>query len=244
MSTSEDTMTTLSALRPHASVDDAWPPDARSAAFERLLTDCRAVSSAPPVRQRSLVRRVAIGGIATGVAFSTGFGVAAATGVLPHDFANTFAFWADEDGVDLSTAERVATVPGPGDLLFTVVAMFGGPDDTVCVAPMFETPESASGPVPSVFDGGGGSCMPEPSTESFGTNQGVLASADETIYWVPAGDAVRAELRLPDGSSYPTIFVEGNFYGWFPTNSVGNPVLTGYAPDGSAVGEASIGRLR
>lgn len=243
MSTDRHIMRTLAALRPRTTVDDAWPSAAREAAYERILTEREMSGPVPPLRQRSSARRIAAGGIATGVVFSAGLGVAGATGVLPEKFFDTFAFWAEEDGVDLATAERVATVPGPDGLLFTVVSMTGGPDDTVCIAPMFETPESASGPVPSAFDGGGGTCGPASSTEPFGSNQGVGADADEHMYSAPAGEAVRAELRLPDGSVYPAVLADGWFYGWFPTDSAGDPVLTGYAADGSVVGEMTITRL-
>ncbi|TYP81256.1 hypothetical protein [Blastococcus xanthinilyticus] len=241
MSAHRNSLDTLSALRPRTSVTAAWPPAVRDAALERVLLDRG--TPAAPVRSRFRLRRLAVGGLATGAVLTGGLGVAAGAGVLPQDFVDTFAFWAEDSGVDLSTAERNATAPGPDGLLFSVVTM-SGPDGTVCVAPLFETPESASGPVPSVFEDGGGSCGPEPSTEAFGSNAAVNADDEAHIYWVPAGRAVRAELTLPDGSGYPAVLVHGGFHGWFPTASEGDPVLTGYAADGSVVGQVGIPRLR
>ncbi len=95
--------------------------------------------------------------------------------------------------------------------------------------------------MPSVFAEAGSSCVSDASTKPFDSNQDV--TADDT-YWVPAGQAIRADLPLPDGSGYPAVLVEGGFYGWFSTDSRGDPVLTGYAADGTVIGEVTIPRLR
>lgn len=244
MSTARDPVTILSALRPRTTVDEVWPSAARDATLERVLLERTSGATPAPARSPSPIRRLLVGGLAGVAVLAGGLGVAGAAGALPQSFVDSFAFWAEDRGVDLATAERVATAPGPDGLVFTVVRMTGGPDGTVCVTPMFETAGSLSGPVPSVFDDGGGSCGPVRTPEPFGSNQGVNASEDTHVYWVAAGTAVRAELRLPDGSVYPAVRVDDGFYGWFPTGSAGEPVLTGYGDDGTVVGEVGVLRLR
>ncbi|MGY2065268.1 hypothetical protein [Blastococcus sp. SYSU DS0619] len=244
MSPDRDPVTTLSALRPRTSVGELWAPAARDATLERVLLERGSPEAPAPARSPSPIRRLLLGGLAGAAVLAGGLGVAGAAGVLPQDFVDTFAFWAEDSGVDLATAERVGSAPGPDGLVFTVVRMTGGPNGVVCLAPLFETAGSLSGPVPSVFEDGGGACRPGSPVEAFGTNQGVNASEDTHVYWVAAGNAVRAELRLPDGVVYPTLLVDGGFYGWFPTGSEGEPVLTGYAADGTVVGEVEVLRLR
>jgi hypothetical protein len=63
---------------------------------------------------------------------------------------------------------------------------------------------------------------------------GITGDDPYVVYVVTAGAAVRGELRLADGSIYPTVLARGWLHGWYPAGSDG--VLTGYAADGAVVG--------
>jgi hypothetical protein len=56
---------------------------------------------------------------------------------------------------------------------------------------------------------------------------------------VSAGNAVRAEVHTPDGQAYPALLVDGDFWGWFPTDA--RPTLVGYATDGTVIDRVELG---
>jgi hypothetical protein len=230
--------TILEKLRPVTAVDDEWPPAAREAALERLLLEPAATAPAPR-RPRLLVTA----GL-TAAIFAVGAGVATAGGLLPESFTGSLSFWTNETGggVDVQTARRVAQAPGPDGTVLTVWSARSA-DGTVCVAPMFEAPGPLERPAPADFRLAGGQCGPADirSQPVFGSTGG--SSTPEGIHtmWASAGGAVRAELRLTDGSVRPALAAESMFFFWYEANErVAPPTLVGYDSAGKVVGERPL----
>ncbi|MFM1723169.1 hypothetical protein ABEU20_001730 [Rhodococcus sp. PAM 2766] len=240
---------TLERMRPD---DDAlWPADQRAAVCARVMAD---VSAPPAPRRRS--RRVASVVTVAALVVAGGVGAAAASGVMPKAFTDTFYYWRDrapgETPVDPAVAKRIGSIPGPDGTVFTVLVAHGT-DGERCVAPVFETAASAAMPGPSEFSGTIDRCRRKTDTAAFGEGAGTWivgaigagADTDERLnahyFDAAAGAAVRADLRTSTGQVLPTVFAEGSFFGWYPIPSLGSSTLTGYAADGSIVGSIEIG---
>lgn len=188
-------------------------------------------------------RGVAISLLAA-VSLSTGLGIAAATTDLASgSFTDAFSFWAQGNpAADILPADpgdvmRMATAPGPDGTVFSVMST-AEDGQYGCRTALLESKESAAQPQPTSFVAVTGNwCASEPFTSAFG-GAGVDFVNDTAGYTVVAGDAVRAEVRADDGTEYPALLVNGYFWGWFPTSD--HPTLTGYASDGSLVGEVAL----
>jgi len=232
--------TILEKLRPVTAVDEQWPPAARDAALERLpLT----AADPAPARRRPGRRRLLLTAAFTTGIVAAGAGVATAGGLLPDSFTGPLSFWASETdgGVDVQTARRVAQGPGPDGTVLSVWSARSA-DGTVCVASMFEAPGPVDRPAPDGFRLAGGQCDPaDLPAEPFGSMGG--SSTPEGIHtmWASAGGAVRAELRLTDGSVRPTVPAEGKFFFWYEASErVAPPTLVAYDAAGSVVDERPL----
>lgn len=118
-----------------------------------------------------------------------------------------------------------------------------GADGTVCVAPMFEAPGPVDRPAPADFRLAGGQCdRPDPRAEGFASGLGGSSTAAGLrTTWATAGGAVRAELRLADGSVRPALFAKGKFFFWYQAEAnVAPPTLVGYDAAGGVVGERQL----
>jgi hypothetical protein len=231
----------LEKLRPVTAVDQQWPVDARPAALERLLLEA-AAAPAPAPRRPGRRRLLLTAAFTTGIV-AAGAGVATASGLLPDSFTGPLSFWASETGgaVDVQTARRVAQGPGPDGMVLSVWSGRGA-DGTFCVSPMFEAPGPIDRPAPTDFRLAGGQCNPaDLRQQSFGDLGG--SSTPDGLYttWASAGHAVRADLRLADGSVRPALVAEGMFFFWYRTEAgVALPTLVGYDAAGKKVGERQM----
>ncbi len=240
----------IDALRPQGdSIDPEWSQETL-----RLILATTPAPARPELRRRR-IRKVLVG---TGALAVLGGGVAAAADIMPQSFTDAFAGWSltghqyDDDpgrqSVDPATARRLATEPGPGGTIFSLVAA-NGTGRYACVAALFETPSSAGKPAPDAFvDANGSSCDAQPAHAGFGDGAAVdvlrepdtLGEPAVVVYSVATGDAVRAVLQTADGQSYPVLRLNGRFYGWYPGH--GSPpggVLIGYAANGEELGRFS-----
>ncbi|MCW6008662.1 hypothetical protein K1W54_29570 [Micromonospora sp. CPCC 205371] len=240
MNTDDRAMAILENLRPTSTVDEAWPPSDRDAALERVLASSVPASTAPSRRRRVLLTTAV-----TAALLATGAGVATASGVLPESFTKELSFWASETGggVDVDTARRIAQAPGPDGTVLSVWAGTGA-NGTTCVSPMFEAPGDLDRPAPASVRAAGGQCTPADSPGTFGDLGG---SADERgihTMWGPAGEAARAELRLPDGTVRAALAAAGMYFYWYLANeTVEAPFLVGYDASGKVVLERQLPNL-
>jgi hypothetical protein len=225
MNPTQDPYDLLTSLRPNRSVDDAWPPEQRDACLDRVLADSPAFVAPRPPRLR---RRTAVVLLAAIGLFAAGSGVAAAGGRLPEWFTRPFSSWKHDVGVDPQTVVRVAGIPGPDGSVFTVWTARGA-NGVVCVASGFESRQSASSAVPTHFDANGATCAPAGRTTAFGDGLAINADQRRHTFDVGAGDKVRAEVHLGDGTVLPVAHVEGYFLGWYPSAHTGTaPELVAY----------------
>jgi hypothetical protein len=237
MTNHRDTIAVVEKLRPVTAVDDRWPASAREAALHRLL----ATAGSPPQRPgRSRRRRVLLTAALTAGLVTSGAGIATAAGLLPESFTKPLSFWATETGgaVDAQTARRVAQGPGPDGKVLSVWSA-KGKNGVTCIAPLFESPGELDRPAPTNFTLAGGQCTgADPRTEPIGNGGGSADARGIHAMWVTAGNAVRAELRLPDGTVRPAVHAEGMFFYWYLANDhVDPPTLVGYDAAGNIVAQ-------
>jgi hypothetical protein len=235
-------MNLLEKLRPVTAVDEQWPAAARKAALERLLL--AAAAEPMPAARRPRRRRLLLTAALTAGIVAAGAGVATAGGLLPDSFTGPLSFWTSEtDGaVDVQSARRVAQAPGPDGLVLSVWSARSA-DGTTCIAQMFEPPGPLDRPAPTNFDLNGGQCArPEPvEVPPFGSKGGTSDARGIHTMWANAGNATRAELRLPDGSVRPAPLAEGHFFFWYEANAhVAPPTLIGYDAAGKVVAEERL----
>ncbi|MFC9517077.1 hypothetical protein ACFTSD_15200 [Nocardiaceae bacterium NPDC056970] len=233
-----DLLSRLEEMRPNPHTDEVWPKHVQEAERDRIM----ATSTGPAV---PAVRRRRVGAIAFAAAITAagGVGVAAAGGLMPKSFTDAYANWLDypdSSGVNPADAERIASIPGPDGTVMSVFVARGA-DGTRCVAPVFESVADTEQAGPANFTKLMNYCRPETATGPFGQGRGgeVGRSGSFTYftYDAAAGDAVRAELHTKSGEVFPTVLVEGRFFGWFPLPD-GAPIATlvGYDANGNAIG--------
>lgn len=249
--TRPDPLTTLAALRPDTS-GRAWGAVEQAAARERVMA--APVPSAAPVRRvrgrRSHVTAIALGGVLVVGGASAAAAAGVVGGLLPQSFTDVFSSWGlahhNENGtvnnpaLDLSTAQRVATAPGPDGTIFTVVVAHAGPGvDYQCSVALNETPDSAQRPLPSNFlDVSATSCGSEVPDPRFSFQGGWADLEHGTWSWFgTAGAAVRGDVVTASGQHYPAVISDGRIYGWYPrvADQADSPVLTCYDADGTVV---------
>jgi hypothetical protein len=227
---------TLEALRPEPVTMD---PDWSHSSLTAILADEPTTHTGARRRTHSRVALVSLAFVATS---TLGVGVAVAAGGLTlHSFTDAFSYWKSRpvdghQGVDPARAQRMATAPGPGDTVFSVLTTGG---DYSCRTAVLEDAESAKAPLPSSFTAVTDNfCSSTPSGVDFGADsvsfQGQIAG-----FIVAAGSAARAEVRTPNGREYPALLVDGDFWGWFP--KAAHPTLVGYAADGTVIGRVELG---
>lgn len=231
MSTTTDPVELLERLRPVARLETLLPARDREAMLEKLLRADREsrVGAAHQPARRWLV------GIGVSTVVLASVGTAAAAGLLPQSFTDVFSSWEQDGYAQLSETVRAGTAPGPDGSVFTVVTS-RNEDGSFCAGAVFESPESAAEPVPSVFAENGSSCEPTPNREDFGANSAGSDTGSEYVFQVSAGPATTAVLESPGTEARPLILANGWLYGWLPANYDGSAVVNGYAPDGSLVG--------
>jgi hypothetical protein len=242
-----DLLAVVDAVRPSSDIDRLWNPREQAAVRERILTADQPVDELASRRGRR--RRPLVVLAVSGLVVTGGAGAAAAGGLMPQAFTDAFSFWqgtpvAGSPEVDPSNAERVATAAGPGGTVFTVMTATAADDpDYVCTVALFETPQSAAEPGPADFtDASGNWCQQGPQTAPFGSGAAIDVSGGYYVWHSPAGDAVRAELHTASGQTYPVVRSRGDFFGWFPARSEGEPPaeLIGYAADGTELGREPV----
>ncbi|WP_336032488.1 hypothetical protein [Geodermatophilus sp. FMUSA9-8] len=229
MNKTTDPLTRLKALRPTPALDEDW------SAAELTRITASTTASATEQRFPRRHRRRIVSGALSGAMLAGGIGTAAAMD-LPERLLDLLGSMSADPDSAAATVQRAGTAPGPDGQVFTVVTWEEEPGHEYawCTSAVFETAASAAGPVPADFDQSGGLCGPSGFPNDFAVETGVLGTDPYVVYGVSAGTAVRGELRLPDGSIYPTVLARGWLHGWYPAGSDG--VLTGYAADGSVVG--------
>lgn len=237
----QDRMTTLADMRPRTSLADLGTAQEQIALRERIMADRSGDASVVASRPRRLIAGAGV--LAIGVLATPGVAAAVGNGMRPQSFVDAYAgVWFGENrGVDESTVRRAGSAPGPDGGSFTVITARNDAGQT-CITPLFETRASARSKAPDDFEGGFSFCRSESSTASFGIN-GVEYIETAAIWDANAGAAVSAEVRMPTGETYAAVLVEGYFFGWHPlvdAATSGRPTLTGYAADGSVVGEVPI----
>lgn len=234
-------MATIEKLKPVTAVDEHWPAADRDATLQRLLAVTAAEPPTPAPPKRRVRRALLTGAVAVGL-LASGAGIATAGGLLPESLSSGLKFWASEtDGqIDVQAARRVAQMPGPGDGTVLSVWSARADDGTVCVAPLFEAPGPLDRPAPKDFRLTGGVCNPPDLRTGAGlggsaTNEGIHTQSAR----LPG--AVRAELRLADGTTRPALAAEGMFFYWYLANAqVDAPTLIGYDAAGNVVQEMPL----
>jgi hypothetical protein len=225
MNASRDRYDVLIALRPNTSMDGLWPSAQRDACLDRVLGDATAPTPTRPARLRrrtALVLLTSLGVLAAAV------GAAGAAGRLPESFTRPFSSWKQDVGVDPQTAVRVAQIPGPDASVFTVWTARGR-NGVVCIASGFESEQSTRSPAPTQFNANGATCEPAGRTAAFGDGLAINANERCHTFDVSAGDKIRAEVRLADGTVLPTAHAEGHFLGWYPSShTAAAPELIAY----------------
>ncbi|WP_433604921.1 hypothetical protein [Prescottella agglutinans] len=228
-------LTTLEQMRPDAHADEIWPKHIQEAERDRIM----ATSTGPVVPE---ARRRRVGTIALIAAITTagGVGMAAAGGLMPKAFTDAYSGWLtypDSSGVNPAAAERIASIPGPHGTVMSVFVAHGT-DGTRCVAPVFESVADTEQAGPANFTGLYHYCRPATDTGPFGQGGGgeVISESGVFAYDAAAGNAVRAELHTDAGEVFPTVLVEGRFFGWFPLPD-GAPIATlvGYDANGNVI---------
>jgi hypothetical protein len=199
--------------------------------------------AAKPARTRRRRRVLAASLIASGaLCFST---AALAFDAVPGRVEDVFSHLRNDPmiPVDVDAVERAATGPGPDGTRFSVLRV-GNAQGWTCLGPGFESAASAASPVPTDFDRNGNLCLPSGYRSGpFGGATGTIAEREDDrypTYMSEAGAAVRAELRLPDGTIQRALLVDGYFWGWYP-RTAGGLTLVGYDAEGGIVGRASVG---
>ncbi|OFE10827.1 hypothetical protein [Rhodococcus sp. 1139] len=239
----KDPLKTLEKLRPDTHTDELWPQHLQAAERDRIMATSTN-PTAPDRHRRGVGTIVLVAAIAT----AGGIGVAAATGLMPKVFTDTFSGWQSQQyggGVNPDTAERIASMPGPDGTVFSVFVAHGS-DGWRCIAPIFESAADAQQPGPSNFVDLGDYCRPSAvptevpeaaSPDVFGGGLNFTPVGNDFTYDAGAGEAVRAELRTASGEILPTMLANGRFYAWGPLSlAQPRPTLVGYASDGTVVG--------
>jgi len=233
-------LTVLSEMRPQTSLDTLWSAEQQTVVRDRILADRSSPAKTRPNRRR---RAALAGAVALGLVAVPGVATAVGSGMKPQAFFDAYDYWNDNSAgtVDPTTATRAATAPGPYGGSFSVLTARNG-DGLTCIGPVFESSTSAKAQLPDDFEDGGSFCHTDPSTRPFGFDTAGFTDT-AIVWWAHAGVAVRAELRMPTGETYPVVLVEGVLFGWYPLPfraQEDRPTLTGYASDGTAVGEIQI----
>jgi hypothetical protein len=227
---------TIEALRPEPVPLDA---DWSTATLRSIL----ATEPTAP-RRRSTPRRAAIAIVAVTVTSGLGVGVAAATtGFTLGSFTDAFSYWGTtpvegKPSVDPASAKRLVTAEGPDNSVFSVVGTGG---EYACFTAVIESPASAKGNLPTSFtDITDNYCSDHPpygDDAAFGLAS-ISYGSEIAGYMASAGEAVQAVATAGDGTEYPALLVDGQFWGWFPKDQ--NLTLTGYAKDGTLVGQVRL----
>lgn len=228
----------LDHIRAYAPPLDVEPP------ADQLLD--RAFASPPPGRGPSRHRaKVTIAGTAVAVAVA-GFGTAAAAGTGPVQLWNkvfgTTAPATSRYQADPSTAQKVFAVPGPGGQEFAAWTV-SNDVGWRCIATFFERAGTAQAPAALTDGDSGHSCIlakpPAPTLFGDGDGGSTPGSTDRLNFVWEAGDAVRAELQVSNGSTFPVAVRNGWLGGWFTRDQVPLGVtatIVAYGADGAVLG--------
>jgi hypothetical protein len=171
-----------------------------------------------------------------------GLGVAAEAGLVPSAVRQAFPWVGHTWGarlprVDLSTAVRVISEPGPEGRRFEVWVAKDRAGN-VCVTRTFVGPP-ATAPSDQIRlrPNQGGTCGPDGPGATLGGSCGpVWGPGFYTSFSCAARGAVRAEVRLPDGTTLPVAIGSGWMGGWLPLGvDPTQTVLTSFAANGTVI---------
>ncbi|MGI8535422.1 MAG: hypothetical protein ACR2K2_02805 [Mycobacteriales bacterium] len=178
--------------------------------------------------------------LALAVAAAPGVAYAVSNGMVPRSFIEAYS--GTDRAIDPAMARRVATVPGPDGSTCSVLT-FKNDDGTTCLTHVFETAGSSKSALPDNFEGLTTRCEEVPSLRPFGPD-GVEFVETATIWVAHAGSAVKGEVTMPTGETYPVAYAEGYLFGWYPLPArfgADAPTLTAFDADGSLVGKIKLG---
>lgn len=232
----------LRAMSPQVSLDDVWSREEQNTVLLGILAaDRSAAVLAPPHRRRT---PAIVAALALGVAAAPGVAYAVGNGMAPRSFIEAYSDLYDytDGAIDPATAQRVATVPGPDGGTLSILTIKNA-DGSTCLTPVYETAGSSTSALPDNFEGLATLCEGVPSSRPFGS-AALDVNESAATWWVDAGDAVKGEVTMPTGETYPVAYAEGYLFGWYPLPArFGDdaPTLTAFDADGSLVGKIRLG---
>ena len=236
-----DPLDRIRALAP--AVDDS---DAHQAVLECVMAGVD--RDVAPLRRRAASRRRRVAA-ATAVIAILGAGGVAAAGYTPRGAWDS-VFGPDtphgaQYQADLSTARKVFSEPGPNGREFaawTIANQVGWQ----CVSAFFE-PAGTVTLTPRLFGSLGSSCAlsPHRDVELFGDGDSGFTEGrnDRATFVYRAGDAVRAELVVSDGHTYPVRVEDGWLGGWFTLAQIplgSTATVHAYGADGAELGHRVV----
>lgn len=235
-----DPMDVLVRIRPAAAVDLAWDSRDQDTVRDSILADRGAPTPTGQVRSRRPTRVLAFAGaVAAAVVVAPGAAAALGAGLRPQSFFDAYSYWGENPGgpVDAADVERIATAPGPDGNVFSVLTATNS-DGTTCLAPIIESKDSADSESPNLFTDGGSLCAsPDAGPQNVGAI--FVGPTDSAVVWYGyGGDATRAEVRMPEGGTYPVVVANGYLFGWYPLpvrTPEQAPTLTVFGANGSIV---------
>jgi hypothetical protein len=198
----------------------------------------------PPGRRRIRILLACLAGIAIPLG---GLAAASEAGLLPSAAQRAFPWEghpADNFGVDLKTAYKIADVPGPDGHRLELWVGKAKPQH-VCTALFLAKTATPDHPEGSF----GAACYGHPDVTAFGSVLDTNVNGPLHLFAFGAGRSVRGTLTRADGRSVPVAVSGGVFIGWvaatdlhpvvpggFPTERV---TFTGYDAAGHEVGAFS-----
>ena len=210
---------------------------------EVLLARVLAEPRPAPARRRR--RKVVVSAwLAAVLVPLAGMGAAAEAGLLPSGATQAFPWVGHADkwaahlpAVDLSTAVRVISAPGPEGRRFEVWVGKDRAGSTCATRILVGPPATAPADRVRLRPNQGGGCSSDaPGNALGGGCNPVWGPGFYTTFSCPARGAVRAEVRLPDGTSQPVPVQNGWIGGWLPLGvDPAHTMLASFAADGTVV---------
>lgn len=150
-------------------------------------------------------------------------GALAAGEYLPRSLDQAFSF-PDDRGSGPAALERIGTVPGPAGQRFELWTRPGESGYPCFLSALVPDDQPEDRPAKQVTTSGGFCSDADGASRPFGGDGG---GSDKTFLY-NAGTAVRAEVRLADGTRLPAVVAGGQVAGWTPPDRRSDAVLIGY----------------
>lgn len=223
-------------------------PDAHEAVLAGVLADV--AQDITPLRHRAASRRRRVVAATAAIVVLGAGGVAAAAGYTPRStwdaiFTGPATPHGQQYEADPSTARKVFSEPGPDGQEFAAWTI----DNRVgwqCVSAFFE-PAGTTTLSPHLFGSLGGACALSPHHDSglFGDGASGFTEGrnDRATFVYPAGPAVRAELVVSDGHTYPVRIQNGWLGGWFTLTQIplgSTATVVAYGAHGTELGHRVV----